>query len=150
MARKRTSVYLINNRKDTWDNDSRTENHLLPGSPGYDAYVEDLQEEHPSQPDDEMHEVLEDYNESWLEKMLAQTDAIPDPVERRKARLRIQKRILSEKVYERALLAAEKTDTLLDDARVRDVRKYDRFLDDVAVSPEDYEGRVDKFVKDGV
>lgn len=64
MAKKWKAKTLHNNEKSTWENTSKEQISLMPGTSEYEEYVSDLKMHDPFKPDDSFHEQQEEHNES--------------------------------------------------------------------------------------
>lgn len=139
---------LFNNKKDTWINDSRNQTSILPGTPGYEEWLEDLIDDSPFEEDDEMHTELEKKNAELALKLAEKAAEPADPTSKRKARLQAEKRAVAGKVHAQAVRRALSTETLDDDKRLAQLEDSNVLIYDDGVTVDSYDDVLDDIVFD--
>lgn len=127
-----------NHMRDTWDNDSRNQTSLALGSDTYDDYIEDLQENDPGKPDDEMHVELEEHNENLAEK-LAERATKSDVTMKKKIVWQMAKQAEAKRVHTQAVRRALSTPSTEDDAKLKQLEKSNSLIYDDGVTPDNYD-----------
>lgn len=116
MAKKKRRRVNHNNEKATWENTSKEQPYLMPGTSAYDEYTSDLKEHNPFRPDDKWHDEREDDVEEYGEALAKKAaGAINPTTSRRKSILQQQKLGLFRNVKRRAVDMASKTEDTNDD-----------------------------------
>lgn len=144
---KRNEV-LYNNKKDTWINDSRNQTSILPGTPGYEEWLEDLIDDSPFEEDDAMHTELEKHNAELALKLAEKASITGETTDKRKARLQAEKRAMSAKVHAQAFRRAIATETKRDDENLSALEKSDELIYDDGVSLDSLDDVYDDMVFD--
>lgn len=145
-------------RSGKWEDGRKEQISLELGSDEYNEYVDDLQENHPDQPDDAFHAALEKRNEDMVTKNF-DTDA--DNLEAQKVsskngettvdiqkREEMQKRDRHAIAVREAIAAAALTDTLTDDQLARAITSDNMILYDKGVKPDEYIEALKEYVLD--
>lgn len=135
---KRRNVFF-NNEKDTWFNDAKNQTSLALGSEEYKEYLDDLEENHPSKEDDEMHVKLESYNEDLREKLAEKATQPEDTTMQKKLRWQMAKMAEAKRVHAEAVRLAFSTESLDDDARLRGLENSNGLIYDDGVTPDNYD-----------
>lgn len=137
---RKWSDVLYNHNQDTWSNEDKNQNSLALGSDGYDDYIDDLRENDPGKPDDEMHAKLEEHNEKLAERLQekAMSESSNETV-KRKIRWQMAKRAETSRLQAQAFKKAMSTETTADDERLKGLEKSDDLIYDDGVSPDSYD-----------
>lgn len=132
--------------QDTHFNDAKSQSSLQMGSAEYKEYVEDLQEQAPSAPDDQFHEDLEVHNAALDEEMILAVGEKPmgDFFER-KAINEANKREFHDEVMGRLKVEASKTERESDDIAVSRIGMDNEFFNDVTLSDAEYAKRLTEY-----
>ena len=144
------------NRKALWEDTAKEQLSLEKGSDGYADRIEDLEASDPMQPDDPMHQRLEDYNEDLVTKLYEKAEENPqaDDEAERNAQIRLQaevheeqlKRSIHTEVVRAAIAAAAKTPTLSDDQLARAITTDNPALYDDSISFDQYDDAIMDYV----
>lgn len=126
-----------NDMKSKWVNDERNQTSLLPGSDGYDDYIEDLADSSPLKEDDEMHVEMEKHNAELVERLEAKA-AKDDSALDHMLTNRAAKMAQAPKVYADAMRAASRTPGQADDEAVRQMSDDNALIYDDSVKADDY------------
>lgn len=152
---RRRQVFLFDDDKKNWTDDRKEQISLIPGSPEYEEYIEDLQERNPFRPDDTMHEELESHNEDLVTKLYdkasenTEVDDEFDPgaiVEQQRVHEESIKRSIHTYAVRAAIAAAATTETLTDDQLARAITTDNPVLYDRSVKPEEYDEALTEYV----
>lgn len=142
-------------KKEKWEDTRKEQISLEMGSSEYLERVEDLKLHDPFRPDDEMHAVLEEYNEDLVLKGMekeaenpyaSDDDRILEIEQRRN--LEREKRSLHAKAVRTAIASAAITETLADDQLARAITTDNELLYDPTVKPRDYVRKLDEYIQD--
>lgn len=126
-----------NNKKVNWENDTKEQPYLMPGSPEYEEYQNDLRMHDPFRPDDAWHDELEEHNE----EIQVHT---PNPAEQNTSRwksIRQQsKRVRFETAKKETMKAAALTESQADDKKASKMKlkDLDEMTFDDGVNGEEY------------
>ena len=126
-----------NDMKSKWVNDERNQTSLLPGSDGYDDYIEDLADSSPLKEDDEMHVEMEKHNAELVERLEAKAAKDDSALDHMLAN-RAAKMAQAPKVYVDAMQAASRTPGQADDEAVRRMSDDNSLIYDDSVKSDEY------------
>lgn len=129
--------------QDTHFNDAKAQTSLQMGGVEYKEYVEDLQEQAPSAPDDTFHEQLEAHNAALDEQLAQSTREKPmgDFFER-KAINEANKRELHDETIGQMKVEASKTERESDDIAISRIGIDNPLLHDVTLTDAEYAKRL--------
>lgn len=129
-----------NNSKVDWENDTKEQPYLMPGSSEYEEYQNDLHMHDPFRPDDEWHNELEEKNEEQFVPKSEPKEAPSERVNRWKFIRQQSKASQFDDVKNAATIAAEETESKKDDKRVAHMKKKDleEIVFDDGVDDEEY------------
>lgn len=132
-------------RRVDWENDDRDQHSILPGSVGYDEYVQDLREQHQEKQGDTFHKELESHNEDLVTSGYETKDENPESDDRfedqvLKERLieEGEKRALHPAAVKLAMAAALGTKSKVDDEIARTISPDNVVMDDRTVDADEY------------
>lgn len=125
--------------REKWEDDAKNQTSLLPGSDGYEDYIEDLEENAVDRPDDEMHMQLEAYNEQLAEQLAEKASQDMNPDRTRKIAWQQDKRSQIARIRSEMSVRAKQTDTKADDVMLERMDRSDSLVYDDSVTPDSYE-----------
>lgn len=156
-----TEDILNHNPKDKWEDTRKEQISLEPGSPEYLEYLEDLQDNDPSKPDDEMHVALEEHNEDLVTKGHDAefednpesddvfVDNIEDAAEQAQREKR-EKMDVHAAVLETLAVMAASTETDADDKVLRSDSIQTDLINDRSVSADEYKQAAESYVMESI
>lgn len=136
---RRVGVEIGERNLEKWEDDTKNQTSLLPGSEGYEDYIEDLEENAADRPDDEMHMKLEAYNEQLAEQLAEKASMDMNPDRTRKIAWQQGKRSQMARIQSEMSIRAKQTETTLDDALLEKLERSDSLIYDDSVTPDSYE-----------
>ena len=133
--------------QDTHVDDAKSQTSLQMGSVEYKEYVEDLQEQAPTAPDDEFHVELEVHNAALDDRLAESVGEKPmgDYYER-KAINEANKREIHDEVMGMEKVKASKTKRLSDDIAVSHIGIDNPLMHDVTLTDAEYAKRMDEYI----
>lgn len=136
---RRVGVDIGERNLEKWEDDTKNQTSLLPGSEGYEDYIADLEENAVDRPDDEMHMKLEAYNEQLAEQLAEKASMDMNPDRTRKIAWQQGKRSQMARIQSEMSIRAKQTETTLDDAILEKLERSDSLIYDDSVTPDAYE-----------
>lgn len=127
-----------NNRKTNWENDTKEQPYLIPGSAEYEEYKNDLVMHDPFRPDDVWHDELEERNEEVTAPR--KLDEADGNTSRWKSIRQQSKRVRFKEAKKETMDAAALTESKDDDKKAADMKlkDLDEIVFDDGVDSEEY------------
>ena len=129
-------------KQDKWVNDTKNQISLLPGSEGYEDYLEDIQEHDDELAPDMMHQELAEYNEDLASALAEKAFEEANPDKQKRIRIQ-QKQAIAGEVFDAARKKASKTRSTLDDAIVEKLERSGSLIYDDSILPDKLDDAVD-------
>lgn len=137
--RLRRRDVFFNNERDAWFNDTKNQTSLALGSEEYLEYLDDLEENHPTKEDDEMHVELESYNEDLRDKLAEKASQPSDSTMQKKLRWQMAKMAEAKRVHAEAVRMTLSTESVDDDAKLKGLEGSNSLIYDDSVTPDNYD-----------
>lgn len=132
---------LYNHETSTWEDTSKEQPYLMPGTETYEEYQTDLQTHEPFKPDDKWHEQQLQNNVQHKKKLVEKAELQQKPdTGRNKAMLQMRKRVQFDEVKQQAIEAAKETETKKDDEKAARMlpKSLDTLVYDDGVTEDDF------------
>lgn len=128
-----------NHDKQTWENTTKEQPYLMPGTAEYEERVEDLHAHDPFRPDDKWHEKLEEHDQGHRDRISVRNPKREEEG-RRNYRLQTAKKTQFGSVKSAAIEQAKQTPQLDDDEEAKKMKpkSLDSLVYDNGVVPDEF------------